>query len=50
MAVASTKLSKEMLDKLTRMAEQEDRPVSAMIRILLEEAIEARAESRKSKK
>jgi hypothetical protein len=42
MGVASTKLPKEMLEKLLRMAEEEHRPVSAMMRILLQEAMKVR--------
>jgi hypothetical protein len=42
MEVASTKLPSEAMEKLLRMAEEERRPVSAMMRILLEEAMKAR--------
>lgn len=46
--VASIRMPEEMMSDLAKLAESEKRPVAMMARILLEEALEARA--KKSKK
>lgn len=47
MEVASTKLLPETVKKLERMAAEQDRSISWLIRELIEEALAARAESRR---
>lgn len=43
----STRIAPEIMGKITKLAETERRPVSAMARILLEEALDARGKSKK---
>lgn len=50
MEFLSTRLSPQVMGKITKMAEIERRPLSAMARILLEEALEARNKSRARQK